>query len=298
MRSRSYRNAALGVSISALLVACGSQPTETTDLVDTDSSNEQRDTELLSVGGTLFNIPSPAQSAFLLKQEGLAYQKDRTVALEKGEAATARGNQAALMGMLGADMAYVTVYSDGQRAMATLQAIEKIANKLQLSNAFDRTLLERFRNNLSSEDSLLQFSGAAFRSADQYLKNDEQHDLSAMVLLGGWVESMHLALVDPKTAGNKNLMARVGAQKTTVDGLEQLVDAHMTGDMRPALLSALKDLRASYEGVVYEYTYEKPVTDVAARTTYINSTSTVSITEDQLQAIAAKVAALRNLILA
>lgn len=286
------------MGLSVLLAACGGQPTESTDVVDTEQPQEQRDTELLSVGGTLFSIPSPAQSAFLLKQEGLAYQKDRTVALEKGETTTARITQAALMGMMGADMAYVTVYSDGQRAMATLQAIEKLANKLQLSNAFDRSLLDRFRNNLSSEDSLLQFSGAAFRAADQYLKNDEQHDLSAMVLLGGWVESMHLALVDPKTAGNKNLMARVGSQKTTVDGLELLVGAHVTGDMQAALHSALKELQAAYGGVGLEYSFEKPVTDVAARTTYINSTSSVSITDDQLQAIAAKVAALRNLILA
>lgn len=286
------------MGLSVLLAACGGQPTETTDVVDAEQPKEQRDTELLSVGGTLFSIPSPAQSAFLLKKEGLAYQKDRTVALEKGETITARITQAALMGMMGADMAYVTVYSDGQRAMATLQAIEKLANKLQLSNAFDRSLLDRFRNNLSSEDSLLHFSGAAFRAADQYLKNDEQHDLSAMVLLGGWVESMHLALVDPKTAGNKNLMARVGAQKTTVDGLEQLVGAHVTGDMQAALHSALKDLQAAYAGVGFEYTFEKPVTDVAARTTYINSTSSVSISDAQLQAIAAKVAALRNLILA
>jgi hypothetical protein len=102
--------------------------------------------------------------------------------------------QSAILGIYGADLAYVTVHKDGQRAMATMQAIEKLGNKLELTNSFDRALLDRFKSNLGSEDSLLQFSGTAFRAADQYLKNNQRDDVSALVLAGGWIESLYLTV--------------------------------------------------------------------------------------------------------
>jgi hypothetical protein len=102
--------------------------------------------------------------------------------------------QSTILGVYGADLAYVTVHKDGQRAMATMQAIEKLGGKLELTNSFDRALLDRFKTNLGSEDSLLQFSGTAFRAADQYLKNNQRDDVSALVFAGGWVESLYLTI--------------------------------------------------------------------------------------------------------
>jgi hypothetical protein len=200
--------------------------------------------------------------------------------------------------MYGADMAYVTVHGDGQRAMATMQAIEKLAAKLDLSNAFDRELVDRFRDNLGTEDSLLQFSGAAFRAADQYLKNNERDDVSAMVLAGGWIGSMHLSLSDPAAASNQEIINRVGEQRSSLNGLVEILGGLELDDNTMRVRDELKKLAADFDAVSSTYTYEKPVTDAAARTTFINSTSTVSIPTESLEAIRKKVDAIRNLILA
>lgn len=298
MFPRKYAQPAAALAALLLLASCGGgeQPATSTPEADAATAQGDGDNELLNIGGTLFSIPSPVQGALALKSAGAVYRKDMTTPLELAATVTGKVRQSMLLGIYGSDLAYATVHGDGQRSMATLQAIEKVGSAVGVSNAFDRSLIERFRNNLASEDSLLRFSGAAFRSADQYLKNDERLDVSTLVLLGGWVGTMHLVLGD--VAGNAALMERVGEQRNTVEGLLRLVDAHVKDEGRAALLDALRTIAREYENVQVTYTYKEPVTVAAERTTYINSTRTVNLPQERLSAIAAQVAALRNLILA
>lgn len=257
-----------------------------------------KESELIGVGGKFFSVPSPVQAALVIKRAGLKYRKDLTAPLGKGGAMTARMAQALMLGVYGADMSYATVHGDGQQALATLEAIEQLGAKLELSNAFDRALVERFKANMGSEDSLLRFSGMAFRAADQYLKSNDAHDVSAWVLAGGWVEGMHLILADPAAAKNPALLTRIGEQKGTLDGVLAVVDAINQDGQSNALLIALKELRTAMQEVKTTYVYEPPVTDEAKMTTYINSKSIVEVDPALLAKIADRVAALRNLILA
>lgn len=282
----------IGLFVGLLLAGCGGsgEPEATVPETDTTAQNDQ----VLRVGGRLFSVPSPIQSALAVRDAGLIYQRDALLSLEKGAALTGRTEQALALGMYGADMAYATAHEDGQRTLATLQAIERLSGSLDLSNAFDKALLDRFRDNLSNEDSLLRFSGAAFRAADEYLKTNERDDVSALVLAGGWLEALHLSLADPKASASQAIVRRVGEQSTTLDGLVELLST-FKGDARTeALVEGLQELQTEFKGITVQYTFEPPVTDREARTTYINSTTSVSIAADRISAIAAKVAALRT----
>lgn len=94
------------------------------------------------------------------------------------------------------------------------------------------------------------------------------------------------------------MVDRIGEQKTTLNALVDLLAATEKDGNAAALLTSLKELQAEFAAVNSTYTFEKPVTDAAAKTTYINSKSTVTIAADKVASITAKVAALRNMILA
>ena len=291
---------ALGLGLGLFLAACGGsdhrsdQPKTDTLAVDTTP----KETELLNVGGRIFSIPSPVQTALAMRKAGLKYQKELTAPLENAEAAVNKTAQSTLLGILGADLAYATVHKDGQRAMATMQAIEKVGNKLELTNSFDRALLDRFKSNLGSEDSLLQFSGVAFRAADKYLKQNQRHDVSALVLAGGWIESLYLTVSDPAAAGDQTIVNRIGEQKNALNALVELVQASDADGGAEKVVAGLKELQSLFDKVTSTYTYQEPVTDAGKKTTFINSTSSVTIAADQLKAIVAKVTDIRNMMLA
>jgi hypothetical protein len=286
----------LGLCLGVFLAGCGSPEGGDTSTPDADVT-DQGD-QVVKVGGRMFSVPSPIQSALTIRDAGLGYQREAMLRLEAGAEITGRTAQALALGMYGADLAYATANQDGQRTLATLQAIEKLGAKLDLSNAFDRALLDRFRDNLSNEDSLLRFSGSAFRAADEYLKTNERDDVSALVLAGGWIEALHLSLSDPKAGASKTIVARVGEQRNTLDGLVELLSAYSSDAGVAALVSGLQDLQVEFNGIDYRYTYAEPVTDREARTTYINSSTAVTISPERLMAIATKVASLRTSMLA
>ena len=182
--------------------------------------------------------------------------------------------------------------------MATLQAVEKLGNQLELANSFDKAMLDRFKGNLGSEDSLLRFSGEAFRAADEYLKQNQRNDASALILAGGWIEALYLTISDPTALKDQALVNRIGEQKTSLNAIVELLQISDTANAAASMSIAFKELQGLFNGVGNTYSYQEPVTDAAKKTTFINSTSTVTISADQLTAIMAKVSAIRNMMLA
>lgn len=283
----------LPLLFGAFLHACGGAPEGGEQTPDTDtlsSSQQQGESGVVKVGGRLFAVPSPVSTAMALKDAGAAYDRSRTLDLASADAATSKEARALVMGALGADLGYAVLFDDGQHALSTMKAIERLGAELQLTHAFETTIVERFRDNLSSSDSLLRLSGMAFRAADEYLEQDQREDVSALVLAGGWLEVLYLTVNDPQAASAKAIRDRIAQQGKGLESVVGLLEDHAADS---PLLPGLRRLQMLYGDVGMEYTFQEPVTDTKARTTYINSVTTVDLTDDQLQAITEAVNDLR-----
>ncbi len=258
-----------------------------------NTATQETGSGLMKVGGKLFSIPSPVQTALLIRKLGLPYEKGLPLAAEASEKMATKSQRALALGAYGADLAYVTVHKDGQRALSTLQTVQKLSAQLELSNAFDQELLDGFKKSLNNEDSLLRFTGSAFRMADQYLKTNNRDDVSALVLTGGWLEGMYLTLSGASEKSDVALTNRLGEQRKTLENLIALLEGTDTEKANGALIGGLKDVLSAYAGVSSTYEFHPPSTDAAQKTTYVNSVSTVTMTAEQFKAIADKVKALR-----
>ncbi|MBK9194434.1 MAG: hypothetical protein IPO17_05465 [Flavobacteriales bacterium] len=284
----------------AFLQSCGGSGSPDTSAGSDDSltPGTSADPRVMKLGGKLFSIPSPVQTALLIRKLGLEYSQDLVMSASSVDAMTTKTSKALAMGMYGADLAYLTMYKDGQRAVSTLQAIERLGNALDVGNAFDQPLMERFKNNLNNEDSLLQLGSEAYRAADKYLKTNDRTDVSALILAGGFVESLYLSTSSPGAEKDQDLANRIGEQKTTLTNLIGLLGEVEDQQGISTLTGQLQELRVLFTAISLTYEYAEPVTEEAKKTTYINSSSSVSITGDQLKAIAKKIGSIRNSILA
>ena len=287
----------IGIGMATVLASCGGPQEIGDNERETDTLRTTPHTEILSIGGRLFSVPSPAQAALAMRSSGLQYNKDLLTPLGAADTTTGKVKEAPLLGMLGADLSYSIVHQDGQRALTTFQAIERLGGRLELTNAFDRQLMDHFRNNINNEDSLLRSSGKAFEAADRYLKNNDREDVSTLILTGGWIQSMHLILADPAATQDGTLMNRIGDQKATLDALIALLTDTDQEQPTAPILRGMQDLRTEFDQVERTYIYESPVTDPARRTTFINSRSSVEVPAERIQAIRSKVANVRNIIL-
>ncbi len=302
MMAYKFLNWAASASLAIALIGCGSGGDEhnghTSNADTLDTTAKTTEPGLMVIGGKIFSIPSPVQTALLIRKLGLPYEKSLPMPADAMEKLVTKAQRSLALGAYGADLAYVTVHKDGQRALNTLQVVQKISAQLELSNAFDQEMMDGFKKSISNEDSLLRFTGKAFRMADQYLKNNNRDDVSALVLAGGWIEGMYLTLSNTNEKSDASLTNRLGDQRKTIENLIVLLERTDTEKSQGALIAGLKDALSAYADVTTAYQFQTPTVDTEKKTTYVNSTSTVSMTPEQFKAIAAKVKALRTLITA
>jgi len=284
--------------ISALVACTDESVVDDSDT--TRSEPEQDDAEgskTLNVDGRVFSVPSPAQTAIMLKSLGKGYNK----ALIVDPAATAqmatKEEKALLMGMYGADLAYSVAFQDGQTGLRMFKAIEGVASDLSLSNAIDKSLVNRFMSNMENDDSLLVLSGVAFRAADQYLKENDRNDISSLVLAGGWIETLNISLSVYAAEPDAKLASRIAEQRSALSNLVAIMSSSSSNEKVADVLAGMNELNSLFKAIPVEYSFEKPVTDVENKTTFINSTTKVNLEGDGLQSITEKVEALRTRIL-
>jgi hypothetical protein len=248
---------------------------------------------VVNVGGELFSVPSPIQTALLIQKSGIAYDKSVLHAHNKVNTYGTDYLRALNLGIYGADLGYVSLYNQSQDALGYLTALKQLADKLGVSAAFDAATMKRIEGNLTNKDSMLVLVGIAYRSSDAFLKNNQRNDVSSLILTGGWIESMHFSLSAYKLKANNELKWRVAEQKQALNSLIKILSAYQ-GEEVKALTIQLNDLAKIYEGVEFKYNFVEPTHDSLKKVTYINSTTEVIVNDDQIKQIGDKIQEIRN----
>ncbi len=274
------------------LISCSSKKEEQTDENQIVETQDTVKAGVLNIGGQLFSIPSPLQTAMLIQKLGLPFNKSILYASNKVNNFNTDVDRALMLGVYGADLGYVSMFSQTQEALTYLASIKQLADKLGVSSAFNEQTFKRFENNLTNKDSLMVLVGEAYRASDNYLKNNKRLDVSSLILLGGWLESMNIAIESYKAKKNEEIKRRIAEQKLTVHNLLQLIT--LNAPDQTDLVAALKDLSMLYEKVEFKYQYNEPTTDTTKKITYINSTNELIVNETDLNTIIEKIQTLRN----
>ena len=258
-----------------------------------DSSNVT-----IGVNGKVFIIPSPIQTAIVIQKSGAAYNKSILNETSKVNSYSTKYQKCLNLGIYGADLGYTTLYDQTQDALMYFKVTNTLATDLGLSNAFDKNLIERFQKNLGKKDSILVLVSAAYRASNDFLKNNQRNEEAALIIAGGWIETLQFAVNIMKVKGNEDVKRRIAEQKSTLNNLIALISTYKGNDDYAELLAKLNDLKTEYDKVQYKYVYERPVTDEVNKNTTITSKSEITITPENIQAIGDKIAAIRGLITA
>ncbi|HRN35845.1 MAG: hypothetical protein M9900_12605 [Flavobacteriales bacterium] len=227
-------------TIALLFAACGGgdQPvTQELNVPALDSADIIRSERTRSI---FYNIPSPMETAGLLKSAGAVYDRDILNDVKNVDNYTAASKQALNLGIYGADLSYASVYNNTQESMLYTSCAQKLAKKLDVTNAFNQAVVDRLEKNRNSRDSLLNIISETYWQVDAYLKENGRDNISALMVAGGWVEGLYIATQVAKQHNTPELRQRIAEQRIPLDDLVGLVKTYGPDD--PAIASALKDL--------------------------------------------------------
>lgn len=249
---------------------------------------------ILEIDGEMFSIPSPIQTAFLIKGSGATYNAAYLNPVENASNYATNYVKALNLGIYGADLGYVTIYDNTEDAMEYLKSIRRMADELDVAGAFNEDLINRFSNNMGNQDSMLVLVADAYKAGDNYLKNNERNSVASLILAGGWVESLYFACRVAKDQSNPGVVERIGEQKSSLYSLIGLLQKNADSEEFNDLLIELTDLYYLFEEVESNYTFVEPSHDREAKLTRIACKTEVNVTPEQLDAITNKIEEIRS----
>lgn len=247
--------------------------------------------------GRIFSVPSPIQTAILLRQASGTFDAKLINAAENAGNYSTTYTRALNLGVYGADLGYATLFGQQKESLNYLKALQTLADGLSISGAFDKTFVERFERNMSKQDSLLVIVQDAYRTGDNFLKSNKQKDVSALILAGGWIESLYFACSLNAQKKNERILERIGEQKQSLETLLFILEAYNTNGMNNALLADLNDLNTSFKEITLTYIYNEPTTKADKNLTVLNHSSSVNISDDLAKQITEKITAIRTKII-
>ncbi|NNM95768.1 MAG: hypothetical protein HKL88_09985 [Bacteroidia bacterium] len=264
------------------------------NIASTATGNDSAKSELLKLNSQIFSIPSPVQTVLLIKKGGYAYNKNVLNATGNCTKYDTRFKKALNLGVYGADLSYISLYNQTQDAMQYLASVQKLATDIGVAQSFSAELIKRFQNNMGVEDSLLAMVSEAFRKSDAFFKDNNQRDLSSLIITGGWIEALYIATQENMSNSKDELVRRIGEQKISIQTLLKMLSPYKDKPEYASLFTGLTSLAGDFDNVQFIYNYSAPVVDVQNKTTSVNSTSEVKITPELLKTISDKVQTLRN----
>ena len=284
------------ITLSALMFSCAESPKNENSEKKTEEA-EEKNSNLFAIEGKVFSVPSPIQTAFLLKEVGTEFQSALMHNTDDAKKYVTTHEKALNLGIYGADLGYSTIYDQSQEALAYMAVSKRLTEDLGISGIYNEELLERFENNIGNEDSLMTLVSDAFKTANRYLKDSDQEDLSALILAGGWVETLHFATQLANMSNMPEIRNRIGEQKITIENMINLLLPHQKNEEVSKLINDLNELKDIYAGITFSYEFKEPETDAESKRTVIKSVSSVEMTKEQMSDITDKVTAMRNRII-
>jgi hypothetical protein len=269
-----------GTLIAGTLVSCDGGDTPIKEKPDHKKANPKIFNKSQSLNATLngkvFSIPSPIETALLLKSKGGDFDGSILNNPENVDNYTTASKKALAMGVYGTDLGYSTIYDQNQQSVGYIKSIKKLSSDLGISGAFDAKLIERFMENGNNQDSLLSLVSEAYSNGDKFLKDNKRDDVAIKILTGGWIESIYFASEVCLKSKNQEIMQRIGEQKPT---LNNLLSIYRSSEPTSDLTMQLTSLNELFAEVKMESTDIQVIDDEGKKSSVIQSNSSINMDE-------------------
>jgi len=245
-------------------------------------------------------VPSPLEISYLLKDAGTQYNYGFLNSPDNASNYNSNFRKAINLGIYGTDLGYANIYEENQDAIKYLNSIKGLANDLSIGQYFDFATIARLATNSKNLDSLLLITTQNFNDINTYLQENKRSNLSILILTGGWLEALHITCqVAQANPSNSQLIEKIGEQKITLDNIFQLLQFYTQDPAIADLHKQIVELKATFDQIDIVTVYAESTMEEVNGIIVVkpNSSTTVNITAENVEAIRTQVLKIRESII-
>jgi len=245
----------------------------------------------------IFNaLPSPLESAMLVKSTGARFDKTLLNPMENSGNYVTNRSMALNLGIYTCDLSFASLYEQTQLIIDYMNAAKRMADGLGILKSIDQETIDKLEQNINNSEIIMEIVSETFMNSSSYLQDNGQPAIAAIVLVGGWFEGLYIStqLVDMKDFKNNKLVGRIIDQKLSIDILLNLLNNNKGNLAVDEIILQVNKLKTVFDKITIT---TSPVTtefDKSSKTTVLKSESKTDMTPAVFKELTTVVAEIRS----
>lgn len=250
-----------------------------------------------SVLGTIIKLVSPVETSDLIKKLGIQY--DRSILNDPMNIANYKtdSKKALNLGIYSTDLGYANINAQSQDALTYLNSVKKTADGLELGQFIDFGKILKLAANRDALNELLDETSTTFENISTHLEANGKSDLAALILTGGWLETLHITCEVATKTEQEELKTKVIEQKFILEQIIPILDKFKGSEMT-SLSSQLKELNKLFSKYKFGDSASAGNVEVVGEIVVVGSENNggkeVEVSKEDVVKISNKVKEIRN----
>ncbi len=196
-----------------------------------------------------YPLPTSFEVTRLLIESGASYILDLCNETDNVSKYISLKSKALNLGVYGADLSYAATYNQTQETMQFLEATSTLVDELQISTAFNQTLVDRVEANIDNVDSLISIISDSFYDSYKYLQENNQDKISLLVLSGSWIEALYITtqITMVTQEDDQKIVDIISEQESSLSKLLELMEPVKEDQIIKDIYTGLSGVRTLYE---------------------------------------------------
>jgi len=163
--------------------------------IDNDVDPQEITSIALQKAKTIYySLPTPIETAMVLENTNVEFNDQFLLPIKNVDFYETSYKQAIALGIYISDLSYCSMYSQNQEAIEYLSTSKKLIQKLGLIDVITDSVIQQIENNIGDKTDILNIISEQYLQVNAYLDENNMNNISTLIILGGYIESLHIAV--------------------------------------------------------------------------------------------------------
>lgn len=202
--------------------------------------------------GVIYRMPSPIDLFIFLEAKDAPFINEYLHDPACIQDYATQKSQALNFGVYSADLVYSSVFGDIQQTLIYFNAAKILASNLGLHEGYGQNMALRIDQNLNNVDSLIEITADSYNAAVLFLEEQGLNELMGIIMAGGWIESLYLAIHSlPQASIESPIIERIVDQQILLDNLLAQLHKFETNSDVKEVIRKLEELQEIYDKLYF-----------------------------------------------
>ena len=197
-----------------------------------------------------YNMYLSVEMSSLFETAGAVFEPELLNSPDKITDYVTSSKKALNLGVYAVDLSYSKVFEQFETAGKYFNSMQRMAEELGIPSSYFENTAERFDRNINNKDSLIKIANEVYMATDIYLRENERYGASAQIILGGWLEAMHIAVDIANKTGDIDIIERIAEQRTSLANVIEMLDNYSDDIAIKENLGKMKELQPAFDAFV------------------------------------------------